>query len=69
MSAIYPLSIHRRIERQWVEGINSLRRIPGQIVVATERTLQRAFHNNGSLIPVPVRAIVDRRQLDQSRPQ
>ena len=68
MSAIYPLSVHRRIERQWVEGINSLRRIRGQIVVATERTLQRAFHN-GSLIPVPVRAIVDRRQLDQSRPQ
>jgi len=68
MSAIYPLSVHRRIERQWAERINSLRQIHGQIVVGTERTLQRVFNNDGSLIRVPIRAVVDRRQLDQSRP-
>jgi hypothetical protein len=69
MSAIYPLSIHRRIERQWAERINSLRQIHGQIVVGTERTLQRVFNNDDSMIPVAVRTIVDRRQLDQSRPR
>jgi hypothetical protein len=68
MSAIYPLSVHRRIERQWVERINSLRQIHGQIVVGTERTLQRVFNNDGSLIPISVIAVVDRRQLDQFRP-
>jgi hypothetical protein len=66
MSAIYPLSVHRRIERQWAERINLLRQIHGQIVVGTARTLQPVFD---SLIPIPVRAIVDRRQLDQSRPR
>jgi hypothetical protein len=69
MSAIYPLSVHRRIERQWAERVNSLRQIHGQIVVGTERTLQRVFNNKGSLISIPVRAIVDRGQLDQSRPR
>jgi len=69
MSAIYPLSIHRRIERQWAERINSLRQIRGQIVVGTKRTSQRLFNKDDSVIPVPVRAIVDRRQLDQSRPR
>ena len=64
MSAIYPLSVHRRIERQWAERTNSLRQIRGQGVVGTERTLQRVFNNDGSLIPVPVTAVVDRRQLD-----
>jgi hypothetical protein len=68
MSAIYPLSVHRRIERQWAERINSQKQIHGQIVVGTERTVQRVF-NNESLVAVPVRAIVDRRQLDQSRPR
>jgi hypothetical protein len=67
MSAIYPLSVHRRIERQWADRINSLRQIHGQVVVGTERTLQRVFNNDGSLIPVPVTAVVD--QLDQSRPR
>jgi hypothetical protein len=66
MSAVYPLSVHRRVERQWAERINSLRQIHGQIVVATERTSQRAFNDNGSLIPVPVRTVVNRRRLDQS---
>jgi hypothetical protein len=69
MSATYPLSVHRRIERQWAERIKSLRQIHGQIAVATERTLQHVFNNNGSLIPVPVRTVVDRRRLDQSRPR
>jgi hypothetical protein len=68
MSAIYPLSFHRRIERQWAERTNSLRQIHGQIVVGTERTWQRVFNNDGSLIPVPARAVVDGRQLDQPRP-
>ena len=67
MSAIYPLSVHRRIERQWAERINSLRQIHGQIVVGTERTLQRVLNNKGSLIPVPVRAIVDRGPLARPR--
>ena len=66
MSAIYPLSVHRRIERQWAERTNSL--IRGQGVVGTERTLQRVFNNDGSLSPVPVTAVVDRRRLDLSRP-
>jgi hypothetical protein len=69
MSAIYPLSVHRRIERQWAERVNSLRQIHGKIVVGTERTLQRVLNNNGSPIPVPVRAIVDRGQFDQPRPR
>jgi hypothetical protein len=68
MSAIYPLSVHRRIDRQWAERINSLRQIHGQVVVETERPLQGVFNNDDSVIPVPVKAAVDRRQLDQSRP-
>jgi hypothetical protein len=66
MSAIYPLSVHRRIEQQWAERIKSLRQIHGQIVVGTERTLQRVFKNDGSLIPAPIRAVAGRRQIDQS---
>jgi hypothetical protein len=67
MSAIYPLSVHRRIERQWAERISSQRQIHGQIVIGTERTLQRVFNNEDSLVAVPVRAIVDRRKFAQSR--
>ena len=66
MSAVYPVSVHRRIERQWANRINSLTQIRGQIVVGTERTLQRVFNNDNSLISVAARATVDRRQLDQS---
>jgi hypothetical protein len=66
MSAVYPVSVHRRIERQWANRINSLTQIRGQIVVGTERTLQRVFNNDKSLISVAARATVDRRQLDQS---
>jgi hypothetical protein len=67
MSGNYLLSIHRRIGRQWAARINSLRQIRSQIVVATERMLQRAFNDKGSLIPVPVRPVADRRQLDRCR--
>ena len=66
MSAVYPLSIHRRVERQWAERINSLRQIRGLVTTAT--TLQHIFNNDGSLIPVQMRAVVDRRQLNRSRP-
>ena len=46
MSAIYPLSIHRRVERQWAERINSLRQTHGQIVAGTERGAQRVVNND-----------------------
>jgi len=64
MSAKYPLSVHRRIEQQWAERFKSL---SGRIVVATGRTLQRAFNNEGSLLPVPVRTVVSRQRIDQSQ--
>ena len=64
MSAKYPLSGHRRVERQLAERFKSL---SGRIVVATERTLQRVFNNEGSLLPVPVRTVVNRRRIDQSQ--
>jgi hypothetical protein len=69
MSAIYPLSVHRRIERQWAERINSPRQIHTQIVVGTERTLHRVIDNDGSRIPVMVGAVVDQRELDRSQPR
>src|SRR5450432_1894648 len=46
MTALYPLSVQRRIERQWAE------RIKGQIVVGTKRTLQPGFNSVGSEIRV-----------------
>ena len=64
MSAKYPLSGHRRVERQWAERFKSL---SGRIVVATGRTLQRVFNNEGSLLPVLVRTVVNRRRIDQSQ--
>lgn len=67
MSGKFPLSFLRRIERQWAERIKSLRQIRGQIVVTTERALQGAFSDKGSLIPITVRTVVDRRRLDQRR--
>jgi hypothetical protein len=69
MTALHPLRSNGRIERRWSESIHSLRQIRGQIVVGTERALQRVFNNDDTLIPVPVRAVVNRRQLDQSRPR
>jgi hypothetical protein len=64
MSAIYPLSVHRRIERQWDDRINSLTQIHGKIVVGTER--KGVFNNDNSLIPVPGERDGDQRQLDHS---
>jgi hypothetical protein len=40
MSAIYPLSIHRRIERQWADRMKSAQ---VRIVIAAEEKLQRAL--------------------------
>jgi len=65
MSAIYPLNVHRRIERQWAARIKALSQIRSQFVVATTRTLQHVFNNDGSLIPVVVRT-VDQRQNDRA---
>jgi hypothetical protein len=62
MSAIYPLNIHRRIERKWAERIKSLRQIRGLVVAATERALQNAF-NDDAPIPAPARSVVDPMQL------
>lgn len=66
MNGKYRSSFLRRIERQWAESMKSLGQISGKIAVAAERTLQRAFHHDGMLIPVPVRAVVDRRRRDRS---
>lgn len=67
MSGIYPVSLHRRIEGWRVERIQSLRQIRGQIVVAIERTLQRLFNRDGSLIPIRVKAAADQRRLQRCR--
>jgi hypothetical protein len=60
MSAIYPLSVHRRVERLWAQRIDSLRRSDGQIVAGTQKPLQRVFNNDGTLVAVPESAVVDR---------
>jgi len=62
------LSIHRRIERQWAECTEVLIQIRGKIAVATEHTLRFVVNDESSLIPVPIKAVVDRRRLDGSRP-
>ena len=67
MNAIYLFGFRRRIEQQWVERIELPRKLSGLIVVATEQTLQHVFDNEGSLIPVPIGTVVDRRRLDQCR--
>jgi len=66
MNTKYPLDVRHRSEWQWAERFKGL---IGQIVAATGRTLQRAFDNEGSLIPIPVRVAVDRRRLDRSPPR
>jgi hypothetical protein len=66
MSAIYPLSVYRRVERQWAERINSVRRARGQVVAGTERTLRRASNNDGALVAAPVSAVVNH---DRVRPR
>jgi len=65
--SIYPSSFQRRIERQWAKDIKALRQFHGQIVIAAARTLHGLFNNDGPLIPVRVRAVVDRRRAGQSR--
>ena len=60
MSAIHPLSIHRRIERQWVAGIKALKLINNKIAVAAERVLQGGLSGERVLIPVMV---ADRRRI------
>ena len=67
MSAIFLLSIQRRVGRQWAERINSLRDIRSRAVAATERALQRLFGNAGALVPIPVRTTARQRRPDPSR--
>ena len=64
MSAIYPLSVHRRIERQWAGRLDALRRAPGQIVAGTEKALQCVFKNDDALVALPLGDAVGRLQLD-----
>jgi hypothetical protein len=56
----YPF--HRRIESKWTERLKSLGE---RIAVAIERSLQGAFNQEGSLIPVKIS--VDRRRRDRSQ--
>jgi hypothetical protein len=65
MNAIHPLSVNRRIKRRWAERL--LRQVRCQLVLATERMLQLVSNIDGSLVFVPVKAVVDRQSLDQSR--
>ena len=67
MSEKYPMSFDLRIERRSAERIASPGPIRGQIVAAIERTLQRMFNRDGSLIPIPVRAVANRQRLDRRR--
>ena len=60
MGILHSLKFHRRVQRQWAECINSL----GQIVAGAELTLQRAFSNDASLIPIPIK-VLDQRRHDQ----
>ena len=60
MSDQFPSSLHSRIERRWTKHIKFLRQLHDQVVLVTERILQHMFNGDGSLVPVPVRAIVDR---------
>jgi hypothetical protein len=64
MNAIYLFGFRRRIAQQWAERIKLLRKLSGQIVVATEQTLQNVFNDEVSLIPARVRTVVDRRRLE-----
>jgi hypothetical protein len=59
------MSVHRRIERQGAECVNSQRQIHRPN--CWDRANVATRNNDDSLVAVPARAIVDRRQLDQSR--
>jgi hypothetical protein len=43
MSAMYPLSVHRHIERRWAERVKSLKTIQGRIVLAALPKLSAAL--------------------------
>ena len=58
----YPF--YRPIESKWTERLKSLGE---QIAVAIERSLQGAFNQEGSLIPIKIS--VDRLQRDRSQPR
>lgn len=61
------LKFRRRIEGQWAEQIQTLRQIRVRITVTAERALQSMLTDDCSLIPVPVRAVANRRRFDRSR--
>jgi hypothetical protein len=60
MGPIYPFSIYRRIERQWVARFKALKLINNKIAAAAERMLQGRL--SGERILIPVR-ITDRRRI------
>jgi hypothetical protein len=64
MGAIYPLSIQRRIERQWAERITSLRQ--GRGLAATERASQRVSIDKSP--PISATRVTDPLNLDQTEP-
>ena len=67
MGAIYPLSFHRRIERQWAERIKSLGEIHKLAVASAQQALQRVSPDGS---PIPVQAgVADPQQLDRTQPQ
>jgi hypothetical protein len=69
MSDQFPSSLHSRLERRWTKHIKSLRQLHDQVVLVTERTLQRMFNGDGSLVPVPARAVVDRPRPIRHQPR
>jgi hypothetical protein len=66
MSSRRRSNVLHRAARQWAGRMKSLAQIAEKIAVAAARTLQRALnHQNGTLVPVPVRVVVDRRRHDR----
>jgi hypothetical protein len=64
---MYPLSIHRRIERQWAERVKSFTEIRARIAYAIKRTLHHAFNGDDTLIPIKIKAAVERPHQHQRR--
>lgn len=64
MTAKSPLSFHRRGEHLWIECIKMLRQI---CAIFTGERMKFVQNNQVSLIPIPVRATVDRRGVDRSK--
>jgi hypothetical protein len=56
MSAIYPLSVHRRIERQWADRTKSAQ---SRIVIAAEEKVQRALKGASLLKSVTTNATAE----------